>query len=149
MIETRWFHDLTTDEAKQERATLAQRVIAALGVICLIVLVGIATDAYSQDIPLHVLEDEAVSLQLFAAPCENDTAKDVAARSPIKGLELKKAASKWLVQTPMGAFRLDYAGCWVEYTYRGKHGYAVAFEDGELRFFPAEGFKKVKGGTGA
>jgi hypothetical protein len=47
MNDTNWFHDLTTDEAKEERATLAQRVIAALGVICLIVLVGLATNAHA------------------------------------------------------------------------------------------------------
>jgi hypothetical protein len=55
---TRWFHDLTTDEARQERASLAQRVIAALGVICLIVLAGIATNAYA-DPRFQVVADGA------------------------------------------------------------------------------------------
>jgi hypothetical protein len=45
--ETNWFHDLTTDDAKEERATLAQRLIAWLGVVCLIVLVGLATNAHA------------------------------------------------------------------------------------------------------
>jgi hypothetical protein len=45
--ETNWFHDLTNDEAKEERATLAQRLIAWLGVVCLIVLVGLATNAHA------------------------------------------------------------------------------------------------------
>jgi hypothetical protein len=144
MNDTNWFHDLTTDEARQERATLAQRVIAALGVVCLIVLVGLATNAYASDVPVHVFEDEAVRLQLFAAPCENEMAKQVAANSPLKDLQLQKAASAWVVQTPMGAFRIEYEGCWVAYTYNGRDGYAVAFEDKEIRFFPAEGFKKTK-----
>jgi hypothetical protein len=45
--ETNWFHDLTTDDAKEERATLAQRLIAWLGVVCLIVLVSLATNAHA------------------------------------------------------------------------------------------------------
>ena len=56
--ETSWFHDLTTDEAKKERATLAQRVIAFLGVVCLLVLVGIATDAHA-DPRFQVVADGA------------------------------------------------------------------------------------------
>ena len=48
MNDTNWFHDLTTDESRQERATLAQRLIAWLGVVCLIVLVGLATNAYAE-----------------------------------------------------------------------------------------------------
>jgi hypothetical protein len=47
MNDQEWFHDLTTDEAKEERATLAQRLIAVLGVICLIVLVGLATNVHA------------------------------------------------------------------------------------------------------
>jgi hypothetical protein len=47
MDDTNWFNDLTTDEAKEERATLAQRLIAWLGVVCLIVLVGLATNVHA------------------------------------------------------------------------------------------------------
>ena len=56
---TRWFHDLTTDEARQERATLAQRLIAVLGVLCFVVLVGVATNAYSTPIYKTEAEDGA------------------------------------------------------------------------------------------
>jgi hypothetical protein len=59
MNDTNWFHDLTTDEARQERATLAQRVIAVLGVICLFVLVGLATNA-------HAVQLDAQECQGFA-----------------------------------------------------------------------------------
>jgi hypothetical protein len=45
--ETNWFHDLTTEDAKEERVTLAQRLIAWLGVVCLIVLVSLATNAHA------------------------------------------------------------------------------------------------------
>jgi hypothetical protein len=113
-------------------------------VVVAIFLWSLPRVAWADDVPVHVFEDDAVRLQLFAAPCEDETAKQVAANSPLKDLPLKKASSAWVVQTPMGAFRIEYAGCWVEFNYRGKDGYAVAFEDKEIRFFPAEGFKKTK-----
>ena len=115
----------------------------------LIVVVAIwATKAYAEEVPLYVFEDEAVSLSLFSGPCENETANAAAQNTPLKGLKLQKAASVWVVQSPVGLLRIGYAGCWAELNYRGRQGYAVAFEDGEVRFFPAEGFKKTKGGTG-
>lgn len=149
MQETNWFHDLTTDDAKEERQTLAQRVIAVLGVICALVLLGLATNAAAEGVlpPAHVYEGDGVSLQLFNAPCESDEAKALAAQSPLGALvdKLQRANSTWLVMP----FRIhaDFAGCWVEYTHNGKQGYAVAFEDGEIRFFPLENFK-AKGQTG-
>jgi hypothetical protein len=107
--------------------------------------------AQAEEIPVHVFEDERVSLKLFAAPCEHDGAKALAANSPLKDAanKLQKAESTWLVTTPMGLIRLDFSGCWVEYTHNGRQGYAVAFEDGEIRFFPVEGFKRTKGQSGA
>lgn len=104
----------------------------------------------AEEIPVHVFEDDSVALRLFAAPCENDAAKLAVAGSPVQALadKLQKATSNWRVMSPVGIIRVDYAGCWVEFTWRGTQGYAVAFEDGELRFFPAEGFKKTKGQIG-
>ena len=109
-----------------------------------------AAKVYATEVPAHAFEDEVVKLRLFNAPCENAEAKAVAANSPLASLadKLQRADSTWLVQTPMGAFRLDFGGCWVEYTHNGRQGYAVAFEDKEIRFFPAEGFKKTKGTIG-
>ena len=60
MTETNWFHDLTTEESKKERATLAQRVIAILGVLCFIVLVGVATNAYAT--PVAHNQNECMTL---------------------------------------------------------------------------------------
>lgn len=135
------YPELTSDDAKHQRCFMRRVILAILAAVGLFIVIY---EARAQDVPVHVFDDEAVQLQLFAAPCENDTAKHVAENSPLKGLELKKAASKWVVQTPMGAFRIDYAGCWVAYNHNGRDGYAVAFEDKEIRFFPAEGFKKTK-----
>ena len=68
MNDTNWFHDLTTDEARQERATLAQRLIAALGVVCLIVLMGIATNAAAG--PVFQAEVEGVKIVLTDEDCK-------------------------------------------------------------------------------
>lgn len=175
MSDQEWFYGLTTDEAKEERATLAQRVIAILGVICALVLVGLATNANAeittaqhaeitvvglatnanaQLAPLHVYEDSDVKLQLYAAPCDNDKARDALEGSPAKGLgdKLQKATSTWMMRgvTPLGVIEIpeDFPGCWVEFEWQGKKGYAVGFSDGESRFFLKEGFEKAKGQTG-
>ena len=62
-----WFHDLTTEDSKQERATLAQRVIVVLGVICALVLVGLATNAHA--IPLFQAEAEGIKIVLTDEDC--------------------------------------------------------------------------------
>jgi len=67
MIETRWFHDLTTDEAKEERATLSQRVIAFLGVVCLIALVVVATNAHAD--PRFQVSTGDIRVVLHDEPC--------------------------------------------------------------------------------
>ncbi|HEU4344754.1 MAG TPA: hypothetical protein VFU31_24630 [Candidatus Binatia bacterium] len=141
---------LIQHDVKEERATLAQRIIVALGVICGAALLMLALEARAEEIPVHVFEDEGVTLQLFAAPCEDEKARAAVINSPLNELtgKLQKAASWWSVLTPIGPTSMGFAGCWVEFTWRGKQGYAVAFEDGEIRFFPADGFKKTKGQIG-
>jgi hypothetical protein len=65
--DTNWFNELTTEESKEERASLAQRVIAFLCVICLIVLAGIAT---AQAAPLYSAEVEGVRIVLTDEDCK-------------------------------------------------------------------------------
>jgi hypothetical protein len=65
--DTNWFNELTTEESKEERASLAQRLIVGLGVVCLIVLVGIAT---AQAAPLYSAEVEGVRIVLTDEDCK-------------------------------------------------------------------------------
>jgi hypothetical protein len=67
MDDTNWFNELTTEESKEERASLAQRLIVGLGVVCLIVLVGIAT---AQAAPLYSAEVEGVRIVLTDEDCK-------------------------------------------------------------------------------
>jgi hypothetical protein len=67
MDDTNWFNELTTEESKEERANLAQRLIAWLGVVCLIVLVGLAT---AQAAPLYSAEVEGVRIVLTDEDCK-------------------------------------------------------------------------------
>jgi hypothetical protein len=148
MLENPFYYN---EDARHERNYL-RRIVGA--VVAGIVIGGSLlywAKANAEEIPVHVFEDESVSLKLFAAPCEHDGAKALAANSPLKDAadKLQKAESTWLVTTPMGLIRLDFSGCWVEYTHNGRQGYAVAFEDGEIRFFPVEGFKRTKGQSSA
>ena len=59
---------LIEQQTKEERATLAQRVIAVLGVVCLIVLVGIATNAAAA--PIYRAEAEGVVITLYDEDCK-------------------------------------------------------------------------------
>jgi hypothetical protein len=136
-----------------QRATFREWVGYFLGVFSLVLLVVLATNAYGQEvkIPLHVYEDDGVTLHLFAGPCESEEAKAaINAFPPLKDLadKFRRADSTWLVQTPFGGVRAAFAGCWVPFTFRGKDGYAVAFEDGEIKFVPADALKKTKGMVG-
>lgn len=114
--------------------------------IALLIGLAVALDAYAEDPPLHVFEGYGIVLNLHAAPCENAIARFVAARSELNGLINKLQAAKSSWRTPQGW--ADYAGCWVEYTFQGKAGFAVAFEDQEIVFFERSTFKKPKGATG-
>lgn len=84
MNDTRWFHDLTTDEAKQERRTLAQRLIAALGALCLVVLVLLAatwpTKANALPIAQTVTQD-GQKIVLTDEECRLDAVKNLKHRA--------------------------------------------------------------------
>lgn len=140
-----------TDLNKDDRSRLRPIVGAVLAAMLIGGSLIYAVRAWAEEIPVHVYEDEGVALQLFAAPCEDEKARAAVINSQLNELtgKLQKAASWWSVLTPIGPTSMAFAGCWVEFTYRGKQGYAVAFEDGEIIFFPAEGFKKTKGQIGA
>jgi hypothetical protein len=72
MQETNWFQDLTTDEARQERANLAQRLIAGLGAVCLIVLVLLAatwpTKAHAD--PRFQVSTDKFRVVVYDEPCK-------------------------------------------------------------------------------
>ena len=125
---------------------------ALLGAALLLaVAMVLAPMALAQDIPLHVFENEQVTLHLYAAPCDNEAAKAAVRNTPMKDSadKLQKATSTWVVMIPgIGVARMPFTGCWAPFTWRGKEGYGVGFEDGEARFFPADEFKKTKGTTG-
>ena len=147
MNDTNWFHDLTTEESKEERATLAQRVIAVLGVLCLIVLVGVATNAYAEVIPLHVLEKDGVQIRLMDGPCVD--ARSIMMIRPDALPRFKAIHSTW---PEKDGSRKDYAGCWASLTAQesgSEDGFLVIFSDGESGFVPKSEFKKVRGQVGA
>ena len=123
MNDTRWFHDLTTDESRQERATLAQRVIAWLGVLCLIVLIGLATDAYAGPMAQTVTNDGA-KIVLTDEPCA------------LKEVTNLKYRATW---TEKGKV---FQGCYAVHPF----GVVVAyFTDGAVALMPIDAFTKVTG----
>lgn len=130
---------------------LIRNAVLGLALILAVAMV-LAPMALAQDVPLHVFENEGVTLHLYAAPCDNAEAKAYAGhpRSPIKDVvgNLKRADSSWPVRTPFGVVTAPYAGCWVEFTFRGEQGYVVVYEDREMLFYKLSDFKKTKGAIG-
>lgn len=123
MNDTNWFHDLTTEESKQERATLAQRLIAVLGVLCFIVLVGIAPNAYAGPVAQTVTEDGA-KIVLTDDPCK------------MKEVSNLKYRATW---TEKGKV---FEGCYAVHPY----GVIVTyFSDGAVALMPMDAFTKVSG----
>lgn len=147
MNETNWFHDLTTDEAKEERQTLAQRVIAWLGVVRLLVLVSVATQTHAVEIPVQVLEKDGITIRLMNTPCVDPVS--VAAINPAFLARFKGLESVW---PEKDGSRKAYAGCWVELkageSGAFEDGFLVVFSDGESGFIPKTEFKKTRGQVG-
>lgn len=124
MNDTRWFQDLTTDEAKEERATLAQRVIAFLGVVCLVVLVGLATNAYAGPMA-QTIADDGAKIVLTDEPCQ------------LKAISNLKYRATWTEKN--GKL---HEGCYAVHPY----GVIVAyFSDKTVALMPLDVFTKVTG----
>jgi hypothetical protein len=74
---------LNTEESKQERATLAQRVIAVLGTLCLVLLLCIAvawpTKAFAA--PVYQAEVEGVKIVLTDEPCKLSAVENLQRRA--------------------------------------------------------------------
>ena len=128
---------------------LLRNALLALALLLAVTLV-LCSQALAQDVPLHVYEQDGVTLHLYGSPCDNEEARAHAGhpRSPLKDVvgKLKRAASSWPVRTPFGVVSAPYAGCWVEFTFRGEEGYVVVYEDREMLFYKRSDFKKTKGG---
>jgi hypothetical protein len=130
MDDTNWFNDLTTDEAKEERATLAQRLIAWLGVVCLIVLVGLATNVHAEPLITRHGKDY---VRLMDGPC-------VAPK--IVDLFVQGGAMKHLPSFKAAAADIEgehIAGCWRSSS-APEGFYIIFFEDREPLVFPQEMF---------
>jgi hypothetical protein len=142
---------LNTQASREERATLAQRLIAVLGALCLVLLVCIAvtwpTNAHAQDIPLHVLDKDGVQIRLMDSPCVD--ARSIMMIRPDALPRFKAVQSVW---PERDGSRKEYAGCWAALTAQesgSEEGFLVIFSDGESGFVPKSEFKKVRGQVGA
>jgi hypothetical protein len=129
MSDQEWFHDLTTEEMKEERATLAQRVIALLGVVCLIVLVGLATNAHAEPLITRHGKDY---VRLMDGPCVAPKVVALFAAEAMKYLPFFKAA----VADIEGQ---HIEGCWRS-SIEPEGFYIILFEDREPLLFPQEMF---------
>lgn len=129
MRETNWFHDLTTDEAKEERATLAQRLIVWLGFVCFLVLVGLATSASAAPLFKNVGNDgRPMSLRLLDAPCTN---------SKVVTHLIANVKPEFISQFKSAVLHYggrDWASCWIEY-----QGFVLSYDEEGAPFAPPTG----------
>jgi hypothetical protein len=131
---------------KQERMTLRERVGFWFGMACLVVLVGIATNAYAQDIPLHVLDKDGISISLMDRPCTDPVS--IGRINPQHLPRFKAVRSVW---PEKDGTRKEYAGCWATLTPEESgsvEGFLIVFSDGESGFIPKSEFKKTRGQVG-
>ena len=150
--EKQWFQGQTSDDAKYERATLRQIVVAvygAIGALCLAFLLLVSatwpTKAIAEElIPVHVLDKDGVEISLMAAPCVDPVSLRLVRAE--HHARLKALQSVW---PERDGSRKAYIGCWMELSPEesGQEGgaFLVVFEDNEHGVVPKSEFKKVRG----
>jgi hypothetical protein len=143
------YPELSSREAKQERGFL-RKVIAVLGALCFVLLFALAatwpTKAYSQDIPLHVLDKDGVNIKLMGTPCV-----DAPSMSMIRPDALSRFKAIESVWPEKDGSRKAYGGCWTELTAAESgsvDGFLLVFADGASGFVPKSEFRKVRGQVG-
>jgi hypothetical protein len=148
MLENPFYHN---EDAKAERSFL-RKVIAVLGAVCFLVLIALATDAHAQDIPLHVLDKDGITISLMGGACE-----DTVSLGLIKKEFHARAKALRSVWPERDGSRKVYAGCWIELTKKDMGipedkkwdgAFLVVFSDGESGVIPKTEFKKVRGQVG-
>lgn len=113
-----------------------------------LVLNVIAPAAYGQALPLHVHEEDGISVRLMPGPCVDPVSK--ANILPAHVARAKAIASDWRM---MDGNMKPFAGCWIELTKEeaksAQNLFVLFFSDGEIISVYTSAFgKKPRGATG-
>jgi hypothetical protein len=130
---------------KQERMSFREIVSYLIGVVSILLLVTLATNAYATDIPVQVLEKDGITIRLMNKPCVEPVS--VAMIVPSMLGRFKAIESVW---PEKDGSKKAYAGCWAHLTPPEalEEGYLVVFSDGQSGFIPKSEFKKMRGQVG-
>lgn len=149
MLENPYYY---TEDAKQDRRHLWVWVGRIAVLLAALIAVGVSTKAYGQDIPLHVLDKEGITISLMGGACE-----DTVSLGLIKKEYHARAKALRSVWPERDGSRKVYAGCWIELTKKDMGvpeeqewggAFLVVFSDGESGVIPKTEFKKVRGQVG-
>jgi hypothetical protein len=128
-----------------QRATIREWAGYFLGVVSILLLVALATNAYATDIPVQVLEKDGITIRLMNKPCVEPVSVSMIVPSMLG--RFKAIESVW---PEKDGTRKAYAGCWAHLTPPEalEEGYLVVFSDGQSGFIPKGEFKKMRGQVG-
>jgi hypothetical protein len=100
--------------------------------------------AQNKLIPLHVLENESITVHLMPSPCADPFARRVIRAEKLS--QFRAIESNWRMRD---GSRQDFAGCWVEEkTETGEDAFFLLFNDGEHFLVLKSEFNRRRGQTG-
>lgn len=151
-----WFEgrcaDLTTDEAKEDRCVLRNRMIFWACVIGVVVGGSLlyAVKVWAEEIPVHVYEEQGLSMRLMPRPCTDVRSSMIVAMNlPQYADRFRAIDSVWPMQD---GTRRNYAGCWAKFSAEeagGTEVFVLVFEDGQHFVVPKDEFLRKRGQGGA
>ena len=140
-----YFQGLTTDESREDRVMI--RLFVARVLFWAAVLAGIAlvTKAYSEEIPVHVLEDGQITLRLMPGPCTDAMSALVISNVVPQEYHARFKAIDSVWPEKDGS-RKSYPGCWAEFS-TSEAGSSepiifMTFSDGAYGTLPKSKFNK-------
>ena len=138
---------LTSEQAKEQRKTLRETVVAILSGLCLAGLFMAATEAYGAEVPVHVWSDGATTIRLMPGECVDKVVKPFL-ESVGELKRFKAVESSWLYKDGQ---RKEHGGCWAEFSAKDTGTVAVFmifFDDGERVVVEKSEFLKKRGQVG-
>ena len=130
----------------KQRATLREWAGYFLGVVSVVLLVVLATNAYGTDIPVQVLEKQGITIRLMNRPCV-----DAVSISLIQPQHLPRFKAIESVWPERDGSKKAYAGCWTLLTAQESGAdecFLVVFSDMQSACIPTGEFRKMRGQVG-
>lgn len=155
--ETNWFHELTTDDAKEARELLRDKVITYLAIALLGWVTIASTEALAQPVVVHSMEHGNTSIRLMSGKCVDETSVYMLMMGAPQFFDRAKSISSTWAH-PDGSLH-EYPGCWMELTKEEASQISrdelpseplifMVFADGQAFMLRKTAFTKKSGQTG-